>query len=61
MYEGKTIAYKLPYAGSGNATLTLTLAGGGTTSAYAVYAGSTRLTTHYPAGSIMIMTWDGTD
>lgn len=56
---GKVIAYRLPYAGSGNATLTLTLADNTTVSG-AVYAGTVRLTTHYPAGSILIMVWDGT-
>ena len=61
LYVGKTIAYKLPFAGSGNATLNLTLANGTTTGAKAVYAGNTRLTTQYPANSIMIMTWNGTD
>lgn len=61
LYVGKTIAYKLPYAGKGNASLILTLADGSQTSAYAVYAGSTRLTTHYPAGTVMVMTWTGTD
>ena len=31
LYAGKTIAYKLPYAGSGNASLKLTLANGSET------------------------------
>ena len=61
LYVGKTIAYKLPFKGSGSASLNLTLANGTTTGAKAVYAGDTRLTTHYPANSIMIMTWNGTD
>ena len=61
LYIGKTIAYKLPYTGSGNATLTLTLADGVNTAGGAVYAGNTRLTTHYPANSIMIMVWNGTN
>lgn len=63
LYVGKTIAYKLPIPGDGNATLTLTLdnGNGNNTTAYPVYAGNTRLTTHYPANSIMIMTWNGTD
>ena len=60
LYVGKTIAYKLPYAGSGNASLTLTLSDGTTTSAIAVYSMTTRVTTHYPSGSIIQMTYDGT-
>lgn len=57
---GKTIAYKLPYAGSGNATLELELAGGGTTGAIAVYTNTTRVTTHFGAGAVINMTYDGT-
>ena len=60
LYTGKTIAYKLPYAGSGSASLNLTLAGGGTTGAKAVYSMTTRVTTHYPANSVIQMTYDGT-
>ena len=33
LYDGKEILYFLPFNGSGNATLNLTLAGGGTTGA----------------------------
>lgn len=59
--KGKVIVYKLPYNGSGNASLNLTLAGGGTTGAIAIYvSGNTRLTTHYSAGSIITLTYDGT-
>ena len=57
---GKTIAYKLPYAGSGSASLTLTLAGGGTTEAIPVYLNTTRVTTHFGAGAVIGMTYDGT-
>lgn len=50
--DGQQITYWLPYAGSGNATLNLTLSDGTTTGAKNVYYGGiTRLTTHYPAGS----------
>ena len=56
---GKTIAYKLPYAGSGNASLTLTLATGTQTAAIPVYLNNTRVTTHYPAASVIKMTYDG--
>ena len=46
--SGTTIRYWLPRSGSGNATLTLTLKGGGTTAAIpCYYGGASRLTTHY--------------
>ncbi|MDV3427477.1 MAG: hypothetical protein LIR50_10630 [Bacillota bacterium] len=57
---GKTIAYKLPYAGSGNASLVLTLADGSVTNAIAIYLNTTRVTTHFGAGAIINMTYDGT-
>lgn len=48
LVDGKQILYYLPYAGSGNATLNLTLADGSTTGAKNVYFQSTtRMTTHY--------------
>ena len=56
---GKTIAYKLPYAGSGNASLVLTLANGSTTDAIPVYLNTTRVTTHFGANSVINMTYDG--
>lgn len=47
LYDGKQIILYMPFAGSGNATLNLTLAGGGTTGAKNVYfEGTTRFTTH---------------
>lgn len=50
--DGQQIVYWLPYAGSGNATLNLTLSDGTTTGAKnCYYGGTTRLATHYPAGS----------
>lgn len=56
--DGREIAYWLPYGGSGNATLNLTLSGGGTTGAIPVYyRGTTRVTTHYAAGSILHLTY----
>ena len=52
LYDGKIISYYLPYAGDGNATLNLTLAGGGTTGAVkCYYTSTTRLTTHFGAYS----------
>ena len=51
MTSGYRFTYWLPYAGSGNATLTLTF-GDGTTKTFNLYLkGSSRLTTHFPAGS----------
>lgn len=48
LVDGKQILYFLPFAGSGNATLNLTLADGTTTGAKNVYFHSTtRMTTHY--------------
>lgn len=66
--DGTQIRYWLPYAGSGNATLNLTLKNGTTTGAINVYrqGGSAsssgvvtanRVTTHYPAGSSISMTY----
>jgi len=60
LYTGKKIAYKLPFAGSGNASLNLTLSGGGTTGAKAVYLNTTRMTTHFGAGAVIDLTYDGT-
>ena len=59
LYDGKNISYFLPYAGSGNATLNLTLSGGGTTGAKPVYlSGTTYITTHYGANSCINMTYN---
>ena len=60
LYAGKTIAYKLPYAGSGNASLKLTLANGSETELVPVYLNTTRVTTHFGAGAVINMTYDGT-
>lgn len=58
LYDGLTISYYLPRTGSGNATLNLTLNNGTTTGAIPVYATSTtRMTTHYGAGSTIILTY----
>jgi len=62
LYDGKHIIYRLPYAGSGNATLNLTLADGTTTGAKNVWrAPGTRLTTHYAAGNFIGMTYFQSD
>lgn len=56
--DGQQIVYWLPYAGSGNATLNLTLSDGSTTGAKnCYYGGTTRITTHYPAGSTIRLTY----
>ena len=59
---GKSIAYKLPYAGTSTAaTLNLTLSGGGTTGAKTIrWNSGSAVTTHYGAGAVINMTWDGT-
>ena len=58
LYDGMQIAYWLPFAGSGSATLNLTLAGGGTTGAVnCYYNGTNRLTTHYGAGNLVHLTY----
>lgn len=57
--DGQQIVYWLPYAGtSSGATLELTLPNGSTTGAKNVYyQGTTRMTTHYPAGSVIHLTY----
>lgn len=58
IYHGLTIIYWLPYTGSGNATLNLTLSDGSSTGAINCYfRGTTALTTHYPAGSAISLTY----
>lgn len=58
LYEGKMIAYRLPFAGSGNATLNLTFANGTTSGAKNVYLStSTRMTTHVGAGNTIILVY----
>ena len=56
--DGQQIAYWLPYAGSGNASLNLTLSDGTTTGAKTVYyKGSTVATTHFSAGTVIHLTY----
>lgn len=58
LYDGLTIAYYLPYNGNGNATLNLTLNTGAVTGAVNCYVtDTTRLTTHYKAGSTILLTY----
>ena len=56
--DGQQIAYWLPYSGSGNATLELTLSDGTSTGPINCYFGqSSRLTTQYPAGNVIRLTY----
>lgn len=58
LYDGLTIAYWLPYAPDGNASLNLTLNNGTTTGAInCYYDGTSRLTTHYGAGNTILLTY----
>ena len=58
LYDGLTILYYLPYNGSGSATLNLTLSDGTTTGAVNCYYRKTeRLTTHFPSGSNIVLTY----
>ena len=66
--DGKIIMYYLPHKGAANVTLNLTLADNTTTGAIPVYlnystssndSALTRVSTHYPAGSVIQMTYDG--
>ena len=62
LYDGLTIAYHLPYAGSGNASLQLTLSDGTTTDNLPVYfTGTSRCSTHYGAGSTILLTYMSAD
>ncbi len=58
LYDGKTIFLFLSYAAAANATLNLTLADGTTTGAKNLYyTGTTRMGTHYGAGSVVTLTY----
>lgn len=61
LYAGKVIIYKLPFAGSGNATLNLTFPNGTKSGAKAVYRyASTRVTTQYAANYYVPLVYNGT-
>lgn len=58
LVDGQKILYFLPFAGSGNATLNLTLPDGSTTGDTNVYyASTTRMSTHYGAGNFIPLTY----
>lgn len=59
LYDGLTIAYYLPRTSASNVTLNLTLSDGtSTTGAVPVYlTGTTRMGTHYAAGSTILLTY----
>lgn len=57
---GKTIAYYLPHSSASGVTLNLTLADGNETGEIPVYfTGTSRMTTHYAAGSVIVLTYIG--
>ena len=62
LYDGKCINYYLPFAGtSAGDTLNLTLADGTKTGAKPIYiVNTTKLTTHYVAGTVFMMTYSAT-
>ena len=56
--DGTQITYWLPQTSGSSATLNLTLKDGSTTGAIPLYyGGTTRLSTHYPAGSVLHLTY----
>lgn len=58
LYDGKTIFLFLSYAAGASATLNLTLSDGTQTGAKPLYyTGTTRMTTHYGAGSVVSLTY----
>lgn len=58
LVDGQKILYFLPFAGSGDATLNLTLPDGSTTGAKNVYyTSTTRMTTHYGSGNFIPLTY----
>lgn len=59
LYDGMCINFYLPYAGTSNAaTLTLTMADGTTTAAIPIkYRGNNNVTTTFPVGSIIQLTY----
>ena len=58
LYDGMTIAYYLPRTSASGVTLNLTLSTGSNTGAKEVYvSGTTRMTTHYGAGSTIYLTY----
>lgn len=58
LYNGMTIAYYLPRTSAANVTLNLTLSTGSKTGAiYVYYTSTTRMGTHYAAGSVIILTY----
>lgn len=60
---GKVIAYKLPYAGTTSAaTMNLTYSGGGTSGAKNIKMnGTENVTNQFPANSVILMLYDGTN
>jgi len=57
LYDGLTIAYYLPVNSGNNVTLTLTLKNSTTAAEPVYWTGTSRMTTHYGAGSVVLLTW----
>ena len=58
LVNGTTIRYWLPRTSASNVTLELTLADGNTTGAIpCYYSNSTKLSTHYAAGNVIVLTY----
>lgn len=58
LYDGLTIRYWLPRTSASNVTLNLTLKDGSTTGAIpCYYGGSTRLSTQFRAGNVIVLTY----
>ena len=58
LYDGLTIMYWLPRTSATSVTLNLTLKDGSTTGAIpCYYGGSSRLSTHYSAGNVIVLTY----
>ena len=57
LYDGLTIAYYLPVNSGNNVTLTLTLKNSTTAAEPVYWSGTGRMTTHFGAGSVILLTW----
>jgi hypothetical protein len=60
LYTGLTIAYKIGIAGASTTTLNLTTAAGAS-GAKTVKRNASNLTTHLPVGTVVLLTYDGTN
>lgn len=60
LYTGLTIAYKIGVAGASTTTLNLTTAAGAS-GAKTIKRNASNLTTHLPVGTVVLLTYDGTN